>query len=153
MIYEFEVPQVEQQRQVFIGRLNLSQPSAKKSWRTSTKKTPDARALSKIQRDLCQPPGALSFGSRSHSVETDNSTSRSRSSTENLIASIFRSTDLRSSRYLRSLSSRQVSSAGEVTEDVIFHHVPDRTSSDEGWVKRAYRNYPLLSSPLTVQAC
>ena len=37
-----------------------------------------------------------------------------------------------------------MSSAGEVTEDVIFHHVPDRTSSDEGWVKRAYRIDPLL---------
>ena len=31
-----------------------------------------------------------------------------------------------------------------VTEDVIFQHVPDGTSSDEGWVKRAYRVYLLL---------
>ena len=26
---------------------------------------------------------------------------------------------------------------GGLAEDVIFHHVPDGASSDEGWVKRA----------------
>ena len=37
-----------------------------------------------------------------------------------------------------------MSSAEGVAEDVIFHHVPDGTSSDEGWVKRAFRVYSLL---------
>ena len=37
-----------------------------------------------------------------------------------------------------------MSSAVGGTEDVIFHHVPDRTSFDEGWVKRKYRVYALV---------
>lgn len=33
-----------------------------------------------------------------------------------------------------------MSSVEGATEDVIFHHVPEWASSDEGWVKRTYRN-------------